>query len=116
MDLPLETAANPYVTELGDPKYSASRINLAQSFNGLVDFWSLSGRSNCISGGSVALPYTIIGAIVLLVALVFVKIPLPEIKRAIDDVSVTQVKPLVKHVYFVFGAVALFFMLRRKQV
>ena len=31
----LETAANPYVTELGDRETAASRLNLAQSFNGL---------------------------------------------------------------------------------
>ena len=31
----LETAANPYVTVLGDPKSSESRINFSQSFNGL---------------------------------------------------------------------------------
>ncbi|HHT23378.1 MAG TPA: sugar MFS transporter [Bacteroidales bacterium] len=106
----LETAANPYVTELGDPKYGASRINLAQSFNGLGwIFGPLVGGVIVFQGGSVALPYTIIGAIVLLVALVFVKIPLPEIKRALDDVSSTQVKPLIKHITFVFGAIALFF-------
>ena len=31
----LETAANPYVTVLGDPASAESRINFAQSFNGL---------------------------------------------------------------------------------
>jgi FHS family L-fucose permease-like MFS transporter len=31
----LETAANPYVTILGEPETSASRLNLSQSFNGL---------------------------------------------------------------------------------
>ena len=31
----LETVANPYTTVLGDPKYAASRINLAQTFNAL---------------------------------------------------------------------------------
>ena len=29
----LETAANPYMTELGDRETAASRLNLAQSFN-----------------------------------------------------------------------------------
>jgi len=32
----LETAANPYVTLLGPPETAASRINLAQTFNGLA--------------------------------------------------------------------------------
>lgn len=31
----LETAANPYATELGEKATAASRLNLAQSFNGL---------------------------------------------------------------------------------
>ena len=31
----LEIAANPYMTELGDKETAASRLNLAQSFNGL---------------------------------------------------------------------------------
>ena len=31
----LETAANPYMTELGERETAASRLNLAQSFNGL---------------------------------------------------------------------------------
>ena len=30
----LETVANPYTTVLGDPKYGATRINIAQSCNG----------------------------------------------------------------------------------
>ncbi|PZP44323.1 MAG: glucose/galactose MFS transporter, partial [Pseudopedobacter saltans] len=34
----LETAANPYVTVLGDPKTGAQRLNFAQSFNGLAAF------------------------------------------------------------------------------
>ena len=31
----LETAANPYITVLGEPESSARRLNFAQSFNGL---------------------------------------------------------------------------------
>jgi MFS transporter, FHS family, L-fucose permease len=34
----LETAANPYVTILGDPKTSSQRLNFAQAFNGLGAF------------------------------------------------------------------------------
>ncbi len=106
----LETAANPYITELGDSKYSASRINMAQSFNGLG--WIVGpmvGGLIVFRGGSIALPYAIIGAIVLSVALLFVKIPLPEIKHTSNEESVTLAKPLFKHIPFVFGAVALFF-------
>src|SRR5260370_1367136 len=31
----LETVSNPYTTVLGDPRYAATRINLAQSCNGI---------------------------------------------------------------------------------
>ena len=34
----LETAANPYITVLGDPASSEFRLNLAQSFNGVGSF------------------------------------------------------------------------------
>src|SRR6185312_10257502 len=34
----LETAANPYVTVLGTPETSTSRLNLAQCFNGVGSF------------------------------------------------------------------------------
>src|SRR6185312_9480112 len=32
----LETAANPYITCLGDPETATHRINFSQSFNGLA--------------------------------------------------------------------------------
>src|ERR1044071_3503113 len=41
----LETAANPYMTILGDPERSSQRLNFAQAFNGLgavVSTWFLS--------------------------------------------------------------------------
>lgn len=82
----LETAANPYATELGDRATAASRLNLAQSFNGLgcilapviVGGFLFSSDAD----GGVALPYTIMGVVVLLVALLFCKVKLPEIKTA----------------------------------
>lgn len=80
----LETAANPYAAELGSPQTAASRLNLAQSFNGLgcilgpvlVGGFLFSGEGE----GSVALPYSIMGVVVLAVALMFTRVKLPEIK------------------------------------
>lgn len=79
----LETAANPYAAELGDPASSAGRLNLAQAFNGLgcilgpvlVGGFLFSGDS----GATVALPYTLMGGVVLIVALIFTRVKLPEI-------------------------------------
>lgn len=81
----LETAANPYVAVLGDEATAPSRLNLAQSLNGLG--WivgPLVGGLVVFSGedgnsGSVSLPYAVIGVIVLIVAFVFSRIRLPEI-------------------------------------
>ncbi len=114
----LETAANPYVTELGDRSTSASRLNLAQSFNGLgcilAPFivgnilFTESGESN------VALPYTVMGIIVLAVALVFTRVKLPEISgepgNADDGKSSTfgLIWQLLRRNKFVIGLLALF--------
>ena len=110
----LETSANPYVTELGSPEKSESRINLSQSFNGLgwicgplVGSWFLyHGKSD------ISMPYAIIGVVVLLVAVVFSFVKLPEVG---DDTTATAEnaeaeasKSLWAHRKFVFGLVALF--------
>ena len=47
----LETAANPYVTALGDPNTSARRLNLAQSFNGLGAFIAAMFLSKLVLSG-----------------------------------------------------------------
>ena len=84
----LETAANPYVTELGDRETAASRLNLAQSFNGL---------------GCICAP--VIGGMLF-------RIRLPEINH--DDCEDTTaeakagLKGLWKHRCFTWGVMALF--------
>lgn len=79
----LEAAANPYVTELGDRATGASRLNLAQSFNGLGCILApvLVGQLLFTENGesNLGLPYGIMGVIVLLVALMFTRVKLPEI-------------------------------------
>lgn len=121
----LETAANPYITELGDRSTAASRLNLAQSFNGLgcilapvivgQVIFTESGESN------VALPYTIMGVFVLIVALIFSRIKLPEINLPEDEENkadgIAEAETTTKHVLtnlvknrkFMFGLLALFF-------
>lgn len=111
----LETSANPYVTVLGDKETGPSRLNLAQSLNGLgwivgpmvgslVIFSGTDGNS-----GSVALPYAVIGVVVLVIAAVFGRMKLPEIEA--DNVTTEDEKGvgLWKSSIFVFGLVALFF-------
>ena len=107
----LETAANPYITVLGDLKYGASRLNLAQSFNGLG--WILGplvgGMALFSTNADVSIPYIIIGSVVLLVAFFFMRIRLPEIKEEepSTDAAVLN-KGLWQHAHFLWGVIALF--------
>ncbi|MBP1629409.1 MAG: L-fucose transporter [Bacteroidetes bacterium] len=111
----LETASNPYIVALGDKATGASRLSFAQSFNGLGwIFGPMIGGLMIFnadgSNGSVALPYTIIGLIVLIVALVFMFIKLPKIER--NDIDVKKnggMRVLLKNKLFVFGVIAQFF-------
>ena len=110
----LETAANPYVTVLGSPQDAERRINLAQSLNGLG--WivgPLVGGLFLFSGGSgeadIATPYTIIGIAVLLVAVLFSFVKLPDVKAASSVEAVDESdRGLWSHRHFVFGLGALF--------
>ena len=111
----LETAANPYATELGPRETAASRLNFAQSFNGLgcicapiltgLLLFSEDGGS---SSGNVALPYACMGVVVLLVAVVFSRVRLPEIVHAEEVDAEGHKVGLWKHKLFVFGLLALF--------
>lgn len=78
----LETAANPYITELGDRATAASRLNLAQSFNGLGCILApaiVGGFLFSSENSSVSVPYSIMGVVVLIVAAFFTRVNLPEI-------------------------------------
>lgn len=115
----LETAANPYVTVLGDPESAERRINLSQSLNGLgwivgplVGGMLLFEGDTSNSSASLAWPYAVIGVVVLLVALVFSKVSLPEVSEEQEgtDSADNPEKScsLWSHKNFVFGLIALF--------
>lgn len=86
----LETAANPYSTVLGPKESSAQRLNLSQSFNGLG--WVLGP----FIGGQLILgaaaddtmaltkPYILIGVCVLIIAVLFFFVKLPDIQEESD--------------------------------
>jgi FHS family L-fucose permease-like MFS transporter len=128
----LETAANPYMIVLGDQSTAAHRLNFAQSFNGLGAFLApLIGGSFILSGkklssteqsamsaqdlnaylnheaASVQIPYIIIGIVVLSVAGLLYRTPLPEItepeNRTVSSDSILKEKNLM------FGVLAQFF-------
>ena len=93
----LETAANPYVTELGAPETSTSRLNLSQSFNGLGSLFAtfVVGQFffSTESSGDVVVPYSILGALVLLIAVIFAHVPLPEINLNTTKDEATEHTP-----------------------
>lgn len=122
----LETAANPYTTVLGPSESGARRINLAQSFNGLG--WILGP----LVGGllifseegdpfaALATPYMGIGVVVLIIAALFVRTPLPQISaedaeasghhnHSVSSEKKSRYVDLLKHPLFIFAVVAQFF-------
>jgi MFS transporter, FHS family, L-fucose permease len=115
----LETAANPFITVLGDPSTSAFRLNLAQSFNGVGSFIGpLIGGMLFFSGKesgafeNVKLVYFAIAAIVLLVALLFLvtKMPEPNEEELVQhhDASAAG-RSIFRESHFVGAVIAQFF-------
>ena len=102
----LETAANPYITVLGDPEKATQRLNFAQSFNGLAASIApivggifilaeepksgdelarmseqaklayIQAETSLVKG-----PYLVLGLLILVVAVLFFFTKLPEIKE-----------------------------------
>lgn len=124
----LETAANPYTTKLGPRETAERRINLSQSFNGLA--WVLGplialyiyNSTSEIEGEkfySTILPMLAIGLLVLSVAIVFMRLKLPEISEedeihahgfvetGIEEKPTFHI-PLKKQSHFVLGVIAQF--------
>jgi len=128
----LETAANPYVTVLGDPKSSESRINFSQSFNGLsiilgpvvgsLFIFSSTEYTNemlatmpvdqaeairIVEAQSVQTPYLAIAGMVLLVAVLFAITKMPEISSAAEKEA--SFKGITRHRHLMYGVIAQFF-------
>lgn len=101
----LETAANPYASLLGPPETATFRLNFAQTFNGLaatlapiigvrvilikglsdedLSTMTASARELALASeaSSVKTPYLVLGGIILVIAIIFIFIKLPEIKE-----------------------------------
>lgn len=106
----LETAANPYVAALGDESSAPRRLNLAQSFNGLGAFVAAMFLSKLVLSGNtytretlpagfeggwegyiqmetdaMKLPYLILAAVLIIIAVAFIFVKLPKIKEEEDN-------------------------------
>jgi FHS family L-fucose permease-like MFS transporter len=111
----LETAANPYVTLLGDPTTSERRLNLSQAFNGLGQFIApliaasalFSPAAAAAGQGPVRMIYAMIAIVALLLALLTWRTDMPQAK---DIAIANRASPtaLWSQPLFVWGVVAQF--------
>src|SRR5580704_5225047 len=102
----LETIANPYTTVLGPPQFAATRINLAQSTNGIglllgpiaggAFFYSKNAAGLSTGSERLWIPYAFIGVIVIILAIVFFFAPMPDIEME-DDYHLDDSTPNVSH-------------------
>jgi MFS transporter, FHS family, L-fucose permease len=131
----LETAANPYIIVLGDPETAETRLNFAQSFNGLGTIMGpVIGGLFIFSGNemnateiletsaidmaafrkaeaqAVQMPYLIIGLIILALTYLFYKTRMPEVtEETTKSFNSGSIKNLKKHKHLVWGVIAQFF-------
>ena len=102
----LETIANPYTTVLGDQRYGATRINLAQSCNGIgwifgplaagAFFYGKDSSGASTGSQTLWIPYAAVGVVVLILAVVFYFASVPDIKTE-DDYHLDEADPGVSH-------------------
>jgi len=116
----LETIANPYTTVLGPVESGATRINIAQTCNGVgwvcgmligsMIILSATQEVNA-SNSRLYIPYLGVGiaVVILLVFFIFANVPdihpVDEVKSEAEGLSK---KPIVSRLHFVFGVVAQF--------
>jgi MFS transporter, FHS family, L-fucose permease len=128
----LETAANPYISSLGDTDHATQRLNFAQSFNGLAatlaplagGLFILSGKTLTpqaentmtameldtylnLEASAVQIPFLVIGGVVLLVAILLFLISLPEITPS--EEAGKQKISILKEKNLMLGVLAQFF-------
>lgn len=86
----LETVANPYTTVLGPKQFAATRINLAQSCNGIgwifgpvagaAFFYGKDSSGQSTGSETLWIPYAAIGGVVVILAVIFLFSNIPDIK------------------------------------
>lgn len=132
----LQVAANPYVAVVGPPETSSARLNLVQAFNSLgttlaplFGAYLILGRSQSgtsLDGAaqmtaaerladaqSVQLPYLIVAGVLVVLALVIARFPLPAMGSATSRVAREERRKhsLWSHRNLVFGVPAIFIYL-----
>jgi len=119
----LETIANPYTTVLGDKRYAATRINLAQSCNGLgwifgppiggIFFYSKDALGRSTGSQTLYIPYVGLAIGALVIAVIFYFANVPDIKMEdeyhLDDPAQGAARSIWSHPHFAFAVAAQFF-------
>jgi FHS family L-fucose permease-like MFS transporter len=118
----LETIANPYTTVLGDPRYAATRINLAQSCNGVgwifgpiagaAFFYGKDASGQSTGAETLWIPYAAVGVLVLVLAAIFLVAPVPDIRTKdeyhLDDRGAAVSHSIWSHPHFAMAVAAQF--------
>jgi FHS family L-fucose permease-like MFS transporter len=131
----LETASNPFITQMGAPATAARRLNFSQAFNTLGSIAGvLAGTVFIFSGveltttqvaaqkaaGTYAMylrhetvrvvaPYLVLGAIALTLALIFVRVRFPEVVAGSNaEADGGRISELFRRPHFLFAVLAQF--------
>jgi FHS family L-fucose permease-like MFS transporter len=119
----LETIANPYTTVLGDLRYAATRINLAQSCNGVgwilgpivgsMFFYTKDAAGRSTGSETLYIPYVTVAIGVILLSAVFYFANVPDIKMEddyhLDDNSPGHARSIWSQKHFTLAVAAQFF-------
>ncbi|MBD1393399.1 L-fucose:H+ symporter permease [Mucilaginibacter glaciei] len=129
----LETAANPYMTVLGDPKSATFRLNFAQSFNGLaatlapiigarlilhkgntdsqLSAMTTGARKIALAAeaSTVKMPYLVLGIILVLIAVAFSFTKLPKIQNNDGHTASKNILHAFKHRHLSWSVATQFF-------
>ncbi|WP_289106189.1 sugar MFS transporter [uncultured Pseudoalteromonas sp.] len=117
----LQVSANPYVSALGPEKTASSRLNLAQALNALgttvgpyvggILFFGTAGTlaASAATAESVKVPYLMLAAALLIIAIVFAFIKLPEIEGHKEENNpVNETRSLTQAPHLTMGVFAIF--------
>ncbi|CAH9065138.1 L-fucose-proton symporter [Pseudoalteromonas holothuriae] len=116
----LQVSANPYVAALGPVKTASSRLNLAQALNslgttvgpyvgGLLFFGSAGAMAAQAGAESVKIPYLMLAAALLTIAIVFAFLKLPTIEsHTQEDDCKAKSHSLFEAPHLVMGVGAIF--------
>ncbi|MDP1028180.1 sugar MFS transporter [Sphingomonas sp. KR1UV-12] len=131
----LQVAANPYVAVIGPPETASSRLNLVQAMNSagtmlapLFGAYLILGRSKggtaeagvvltqaerLADAQSVILPYVLVAVVLVVLAVIIARFPLPAMGSSISRAAKEDRKnhSLWKHRNLVFGIPAIFIYL-----